>query len=106
MGSMHRPPGFTMGRLLVGYRVSDGRLLLSSAAASHRYNRYLRFGFAGPAPHLRVDQRLDRCVVHGSADLGALKVALNATWVNWNCQVQFCGLETVPMPGMYRFRLI
>tara|TARA_B100001123_G_scaffold107875_1_gene125610 strand:- start:19 stop:549 length:531 start_codon:yes stop_codon:yes gene_type:complete len=35
----------------------------------------------------------------------ALKVALNATWVNWNCQVQFCGLETsahawdVPVPA-------
>ena len=34
-----------------------------------------------------------------------LKIALNATWVNWNCQVQFCGLETsahawdVPIPA-------
>ena len=34
-----------------------------------------------------------------------LKIALNATWVNWNCEVQFCGLETsahawdVPVPA-------
>jgi hypothetical protein len=34
-----------------------------------------------------------------------LKIALNATWMNWNCEVQFCGLETsahawdVPVPA-------
>ena len=34
-----------------------------------------------------------------------LKIALNATWVNWDCEVQFCGLETsahawdVPVPA-------
>ena len=34
-----------------------------------------------------------------------LKIALIATWVNWDCEVQFCGLETsahawdVPVPA-------
>ena len=42
----------------------------------------------------------------------ALKVALNATWVNWNCQVQFCGLETsahawdVPIPAYLKTVLL